>query len=136
MAERGFTSAQLAAVNAPDGPLGIIAGPGTGKTTVLAGRVAHLVRVRGADPASVLVVTFTADAARALRRQIAHELGAAAGDLAIHTLHAFGRKVITTWGSQLGFDARPTVLAPDEARALLGSVAGDQGWDLERLPAG
>jgi DNA helicase-2/ATP-dependent DNA helicase PcrA len=133
-AERGFTPAQLAAVTAADGPLGIIAGPGTGKTTVLAGRVAHLVRARGADPASVLVVTFTADAARALRSQVGHELGSAASDLAIHTLHAFGRKVVTTWSSQFGFDSYPTVLPADEGRALLASVAGDQGWDLTAFP--
>ncbi|HEY1294497.1 MAG TPA: UvrD-helicase domain-containing protein [Chloroflexota bacterium] len=51
-AERGLTSAQLAAVTAAAGPLSVVAGPGTGKTTVLAGRVAYLVRTRGVDPAS------------------------------------------------------------------------------------
>jgi len=132
--EEGFTSAQLAAITAGDGPLSIIAGPGTGKTTVLAGRLAHLVHERGADPASILVVTFTTDAARALRRQVAQRLGNAASDLAVHTLHAFGRKVITTWAGQLGFGARPTVLAHDEARALLAAVAADQGWDLATFP--
>jgi DNA helicase-2/ATP-dependent DNA helicase PcrA len=134
VAERGFTPAQLAAVTAEDGPLCITAGPGTGKTTVLAGRVAHLVRARGADPASILIVTFTTDAARALRRQVAGELDAVAGDLAIHTLHAFGRKVITTWAGQLGFDDRPLVLPQDEARSLLAAVAGDWGWDLAAFP--
>ncbi len=131
-----FQSAQQAAVAAPDGPLAVIAGPGTGKTTVLAGRLAHLVSERGVDPATILVVTFTTDAARGLRRQVAEQLGAAAGDVAIHTLHAFGRKVITTWAGQLGFDQRPTVLAHDEARALLAAVAADQGWDLSAFPPG
>jgi DNA helicase-2/ATP-dependent DNA helicase PcrA len=134
VADSGFTPAQLAAVTAGDGPLGIIAGPGTGKTTVLAGRLAHLVRERGADPASILVVTFTTDAARALRQQVAQKLDALAGDLLISTFHAFGRKVITTWAGQLGFGERPTVLPQDEARALLASVAGDQGWDLDAFP--
>jgi len=129
-----FSANQLAAITAADGPLSIIAGPGTGKTTVLAGRIAHLVRERGADPASILVVTFTTDAARALRRQVGQELGAAAGELAIHTLHAFGRKVITTWSAQLGFTQRPTVLPPDEARALLATVASNEGWDLAAFP--
>src|SRR3712207_8537529 len=61
---------------------------------------------RGADPASILVVTFTTDAARALRQQVGQELDALAGDLPISTLHAFGRKVIATWAGQLGFGER------------------------------
>jgi DNA helicase II / ATP-dependent DNA helicase PcrA len=130
----GFIPAQQAAVEARDGPLGIIAGPGTGKTSVLAGRLAHLVGVRGADPASVLAVTYTTDAARGLRQQVGRQLGAVAGDLAIHTLHAFGRKVITTWAHQLGFRDRPRVLPPDEARAQLAAVATGRGWDLGAFP--
>jgi len=136
VAESNFTTAQLAAITAGDGPLGIIAGPGTGKTTVLAARLAYLVRERGADPASILVVTFTTDAARALRQQVAEQLDTLASDLAISTLHAFGRKVITTWASQLGFGERPTVLPQDDARGLLARVAGDQGWDLAAFPLG
>ena len=113
MADDGFTPAQLAAITAGDGPLAIIAGPGTGKTTVLAGRLAHLVRERGANPASILIVTFTTDAARALRQQVARQLDALAGDLAISTLHAFGRKVITIWAGQLGVADRSAVLPQD-----------------------
>jgi len=56
----GFTPAQQTAITAGDGPLGIIAGPGCGKTTALAARIAHLVRERGADPSSILMVTFSA----------------------------------------------------------------------------
>jgi DNA helicase-2/ATP-dependent DNA helicase PcrA len=136
MPEGAFTAAQQAAITASDGPLGIIAGPGTGKTTVLAGRLAHLVRERGADPASILVVTFTADAARSLRHQVARHLDELAGDFAISTLHAFGRKVITTWAGHLGFGDRPAVLPGDEARAVLAGVARDQGWDLDAFPLG
>src|SRR5260370_28950400 len=66
----GFTPSQQAAITAGDGPLGIIAGPGCGKTTALAARIAHLVRERGADPASILVAIPTALAARGLRHEV------------------------------------------------------------------
>ena len=127
--EGTFTPAQLEAITADNGPLGIIAGPGCGKTTVLAGRIAFLIRERGFDPSSILAVSFTTEAARALRVQVGQQLGAVASDVSIHTLHALGRRVIDTWASRLGFDDRPTVLHHDEGRALLDATATDLGWD-------
>ena len=127
--EGTFTPAQLEAITADNGPLGIIAGPGCGKTTVLAARVAFLIRERGFDPSSILAVSFTTEAAHALRAQVGRQLGAAASDVSIHTLHALGRRVIDTWASRLGFDDRPTVLHHDEGRALLDATATDLGWD-------
>src|SRR5919201_800339 len=127
--EDGFTAAQLEAITAADGPLGIIAGPGCGKTTVLAGRIAFLIRERGFDPSTILAVSFTTEAARALRAQLGQQVGAAAADVAIHTLHALGRRVIDTWAGRLGFDERPSVLHRDEGRALLSATAADLGWD-------
>ena len=59
----GFTPAQREAVLADDGPLAILAGPGSGKTTVLAGRIAYLVRGRSVPPTSILALTFTTAAA-------------------------------------------------------------------------
>ena len=129
MTEGTFTPAQFEAITAADGPLGIIAGPGCGKTTVLAGRIAFLIRERGFDPSSILAVSFTTEAARALRVQVGHKLGAIANDVSIHTLHALGRRVIDTWAGRLGYDDRPTVLHQDEGRALLGTTAAELGWD-------
>jgi DNA helicase II / ATP-dependent DNA helicase PcrA len=129
----GFTPAQQAAITAGDGPLGIIAGPGCGKSTTLAARIAHLVRVGGADPSSILVVTFTAEAARRLRHEVGRQLNTPATDLAIHTLHAFGRKVIDTWPGKFGFDHSPAVVQRDEARELLARAASLLGWDLSSV---
>jgi len=127
--ESSFTAAQMEAITADDGPLGIIAGPGCGKTTVLAGRIAFLIRERGLDPSSILAVSFTTDAARALRAQVGQKLGSVASDVSIHTLHALGRRVIDTWAPRLGFDDRPAVLHHDQGRALLGATATALGWD-------
>jgi len=129
----GFTPSQQAAITAGDGPLGIIAGPGCGKTTALAARIAHLVRERGADPSSILVVTFTAEAARRLRHEVGRQLDTRAADLAIHTLHAFGRKVVDTWPGKFGFPTSPTVVHRDEAHELLTRAATQLGWDLSSV---
>jgi DNA helicase-2/ATP-dependent DNA helicase PcrA len=130
----GFTPAQQQAIEAGDGPVAIIAGPGCGKSTVLAARIAHLVRDRGADPSSILAVTFTAEAARRLRHEVGRQLDTPATDVAIQTLHAFGRKVIDTWPSKFGFpDGTPAVVHRDEAHDLLARAATDLGWDLSNV---
>jgi DNA helicase II / ATP-dependent DNA helicase PcrA len=132
----GFTAAQRQAIGAGDGPVAIMAGAGCGKTTVLAARIAHLVRDRGADPSSILAVTFTAEAARRLRSEVGRQLDGPAADVSIHTLHALGRKVIDTWPATFGLpDGSPTVLPRDEARALLELAARELGWDLSSVPA-
>jgi superfamily I DNA/RNA helicase len=123
-------------MSAEDGPMAVVAGPGTGKTTALAGRITHLVQQRGAEPASILALSFTTEAARRLRRELARQLGDRAQDVAILTLHALGRKVIDTWPGQLGYDDRPTVLHQAEAAALLASAAAHLGWDPATFPLG
>jgi DNA helicase II / ATP-dependent DNA helicase PcrA len=131
-----FSPAQLNAITAADGPLAIVAGPGCGKTTLLAARIAYLINERGLDPSSILVVSFTTEAARRLRREAARQLGERAGDVAILTLHALGRRVIDTWAGQLGYEDRPSVLHHEEARALLASAASGLGWDVAAVLMG
>src|SRR3954447_3943062 len=98
-----FSAAQLEAINAGDGPLILAAGAGCGKTTTLAGRIAFLIRERGVDPAAVLMLSFTTEAARRLRNEVVDTLGERAADVSILTLHALGRRVIDTWSVRLGY---------------------------------
>ena len=115
--------------------MAVVAGPGTGKTTALAGRITHLVQQRGADPASILALSFTTEAARRLKREVARQLGERTEDVAVMTLHALGRKVIDTWAGRLGYDDRPAVLSLHEARELLASTAAARGWSAEAVSA-
>src|SRR5712692_8839882 len=103
------------------------------KTTVLAARIAHLVRERRADPASILAVTFTAEAAHRLRHEVGRQLDGPATEMSIHTLHAFGRKVIDTWPGRFGLEHSPTVVHHDEARDLLTRASTQLGWDLSSI---
>ena len=136
MTAASFSPAQLRAVTAGDGPVALVAGPGCGKTTTIAARVAFLINDRGIDPSGTLVVSFTTEAARRLRREVARLLGDRANDVAIMTLHALGRRVIDTWCVRLGYEDRPAVLHHQEARALLASTAESLGWELSAVPVG
>nr|WTB36285.1 ATP-dependent helicase [Streptomyces sp. NBC_00830] len=80
-------AAQQAVVDHPGGPLLVLAGPGTGKTTTLVEAVAARV-ARGGDPARILVLTFSRKAAVELRDRMAARLGAARGPQAT-TFHSF-----------------------------------------------
>ncbi len=57
------TNAQREAVTAPDGPILVIAGPGSGKTRVICARIAHLARTGRSEPARIAALTFTRKAA-------------------------------------------------------------------------
>ena len=130
-----LSPAQRRAVLAPDGPLLVVAGPGSGKTTVLAARVAYLVAARGVPPTSVLALTFASKAARELRLRLANILGAGGRSVDCATFHAFGLRVVRGWSEALGWGAGPPVVYGDrETRAALLEVATGLGVDLDRWP--
>lgn len=130
-----LSPAQRQAVLAGDGPLLIVAGPGSGKTTVLAARIAYLVAARGVPPTSVLAIAFSTRATRELRARLGGLLGAAARRVEVTTFHAFGLRVVRQWSETLGWGPGPVaVYADDEARRLLKQVAGEVGIDFERWP--
>ena len=85
---KGLDEEQLAAVNSEEKQLLIVAGPGSGKTTVLTRRIAHLISDKNLKPENCLAITFTRRAAQEMRTRLAKLLGERAKDLAIHTFHS------------------------------------------------
>ena len=85
---------QRAAVDATEGVVMVLAGPGTGKTELLAMRVANIVRQSQMDPWNILCLTFTESGVAALRRRLIQIMGAAAYQVRVHTFHSFCHRVI------------------------------------------
>jgi superfamily I DNA/RNA helicase/DNA polymerase III epsilon subunit-like protein len=81
------TSAQRRAIEAPLGPVLVVAGPGSGKTFCLVGRVAYLVTQLGIEPSRICAVTFTNKAAEELAGRLERRLGERAGEVVRGTLH-------------------------------------------------
>ncbi|MCC7368807.1 MAG: UvrD-helicase domain-containing protein [Chloroflexi bacterium] len=127
---------QRRAVLAPDGPLVIVAGPGSGKTTVLAARIAYLILARGVPPTSLLALTFATKAARELRERLVGLLGEQGRRVDVATFHAFGLRIVREWSEELGLGPGPVaVYGADEARVLVRAAAQRCGVDLAERSA-
>ncbi len=98
----GLNSAQLDAVKHPAGPMLIVAGPGSGKTRVIAHRIAWLVREQGVQPWQILAVTFTKKAARELRDRVAGLIGGEIEGMSLGTFHSTCARMLRIDGVSIG----------------------------------
>lgn len=100
---------QKEAVDTIDGPLMVVAGPGTGKTELLSMRAANILRETDTLPSNILCLTFTESGAAAMRRRLSEIIGPDAYKVAIHTFHSFGSEIINQNGEYFyhGADFRP-----------------------------
>ena len=123
---------QARAVTTTDGPLLILAGAGSGKTRVLAHRVAYLVGVRGIPPWQILAVTFTNRAAGELRERIIALIGDKAGrDVQAGTFHALCARVLRRDGEAIGIGRNFVVYDTDDQGALMKRILNDEGVEAK-----
>ncbi|HZO82717.1 MAG TPA: UvrD-helicase domain-containing protein [Candidatus Binataceae bacterium] len=114
--------AQRDAVLAPDGPILILAGAGSGKTRVLTHRIAYLIAEGRAAPAHTLAVTFTNKAAAEMRERIAALLGGAAGWPWVSTFHSACARILRHEAGALGYRPNFSILDEGDAMAVLRRV--------------
>ncbi|HVY10701.1 MAG TPA: ATP-dependent DNA helicase [Mycobacteriales bacterium] len=133
-------ASQQAVVDHDNGPLLVLAGPGTGKTTTLVEAVVERVR-QGASPDEVLVLTFSRKAAEELRTRIAARLGRTVVEPSASTFHSFCYSLLRSYGVAPG-ERLPRLLSGGErelrVRDLLAGHAAGEGetrWPAELRPA-
>ena len=115
----GLNAAQREAVEVIEGPLLILAGPGSGKTRVIAHRVAYLIKVWGIGPYHILAVTFTNKAAREMKERLYQLLGSSVDDLTLGTFHAICARILRRDGGHIGVDPRFVIYDDDDELALV-----------------
>ncbi len=100
----GLNERQREAVESIDGPLLIVAGPGSGKTRLITYRIAYLLRVVGLPPSRVAAVTFTNKAAREMKERIQTVAPYGSERLTVGTFHAFCAQMLRRDGEAVGLD--------------------------------
>jgi len=110
----GLNPAQEQAVMHKNGPLLIIAGAGTGKTTVITRRIAYLIEQKVAKPSEILALTFTEKAASEMEERVDTLVPYGFTDMWISTFHAFGDRLLRDFSIDLGLPANFKVLTATE----------------------
>lgn len=109
---RELNKEQLAAVEAIEGPVLVIAGPGTGKTELLSSRVANILKTTDTKPQNILCLTFTNKAAVNMKSRIIEQVGAGGAKVAASTFHSFAAEIMNLYPDYFWNSARLSV-APD-----------------------
>ncbi|MBN8741381.1 MAG: ATP-dependent DNA helicase Rep [Lysobacterales bacterium 69-70] len=131
--------AQRAAVDYCDGPLLVLAGAGSGKTSVITQKIAHLVSRRNLPAAKIAAITFTNKAAREMRERVGKLVsGAAAEALTVCTFHAMGLKFLQIEHAKLGLKRGFSILDADDGESIIKDLLpkglkSDQLWALRNL---
>ena len=120
---------QKNAAHASNGPLLVEAGPGTGKTHTLVGRVVHLISERGVNPNEILVLTFSNKAAEEMRQRVAEVFPDQASQIWMGTFHSFGLELLRKYGYAIGLSDSPKLLDPVAALFLMEQLVPDLNLD-------
>lgn len=121
--------AQRQAVETIDGPLLIVAGPGSGKTRVITHRVAYLIKVCGVSPRHIMAVTFTNKAAREMSERLEKLLGQTAEALTLGTFHAICARILRQEGKAIGLDSRFVIYDEEDQLSLMKQSLQDLDLD-------
>ena len=120
---------QLVAVRHTEGPSLVVAGAGSGKTTVLTAKIAWLLS-SGVAPWNILALTFTNKAAREMRTRIEQMVGTVeAASLWMGTFHSIFSRILRQEAHVFGFDSNYTIYQPDDTRSLLKNIVKARSLD-------
>jgi DNA helicase-2/ATP-dependent DNA helicase PcrA len=130
----GLNAPQKEAVQTIEGPVLIVAGPGSGKTRVIAHRVAYLITVCGISPYRILAVTFTNKAAREMRERVYHLLGRTVEGLTLGTFHATCARILRMEAEHAGISKDFLIYDESDQVSLLKRAIEQIGLDPKQYP--
>ncbi|GIM47330.1 DNA helicase [Collibacillus ludicampi] len=130
---KGLNPQQKEAVETTEGPLLIIAGAGSGKTSVLTRRIAYLIGVRQVQPWNILAITFTNKAAKEMNERVEKIVGIRARDLWMSTFHSMCVKILRREAEHIGYESNFTILDSDEQLSCIKQAMLDMNYDIKKF---
>ncbi|MGZ8735501.1 MAG: DNA helicase PcrA [Acidimicrobiia bacterium] len=131
----GLNPVQREAASAPDGPILVVAGAGSGKTSVLTHRVAYLVGERNLSPFQILAITFTNKAAGEMKERVETLVGPVARRMWVSTFHSACARILRRDIERLGYRSSFSIYDQADAVRLTDYVRRDLDLDPKRFPA-
>lgn len=126
---------QQQAVFCTEGPLLILAGAGSGKTTVLVNRIAYILQSELCKPWQILAITFTNKAAGELKERICNAVPEGGSDIWAATFHSTCARILRRYGDRIGFTSHFTVYGTDDQKKLVKDILKQLNYDEKMLPA-
>jgi DNA helicase-2/ATP-dependent DNA helicase PcrA len=136
---QGLNAEQIQAVQHNEGPLLILAGAGSGKTTVLVARTGRMIADGIARPEEICVLTFTNKSARELKHRVALKIGDRAKGLWAGTFHSFGLRLLRTYHKEANLPSQFGVIDQSDSQSILKElfrdikITGKDKFDLEEV---
>lgn len=125
---------QQQAVFCTEGPLLILAGAGSGKTTVLVNRIAYILKSERCKPWQILAITFTNKAAGELKERICNAVPEGGSDIWAATFHSTCARILRRYGDRIGFTSHFTVYGTDDQKKLVKDILKQLNYDEKMLP--
>ncbi len=130
-----LNESQRQAVEQTEGPVMIIAGAGSGKTRVIVYRIAHLIK-KGAEPFSIMALTFTNKAAREMRERITELSGPEAKNLWMGTFHSLFARILRSEADKLHYPRNFTIYDTEDSKSVIRAIVKEFNLDDKQYTAG
>ncbi|MCP5405095.1 MAG: UvrD-helicase domain-containing protein [Pseudomonadaceae bacterium] len=131
----GLNPPQAEAVQTTEGPLLVLAGAGTGKTSVLTRRIAYLLLSHSAMPHQILAVTFTNKAAKEMAERTEKLVGGPVSGMWLGTFHRLGNRFLRQHAEAAGLRTDFVILDTDDQQRLIAELIKDLNLDSQQFPA-
>ena len=123
---------QKEAVETLSGPVMVVAGPGTGKTQVLALRIANILKKTDIKADGILCLTFTNSAVETMQERLVRYIGEAGKEVNVSTFHSFGLRIIEKYFKVLGLANVPTLLEGTDLVSFFDEILENNEWKYLR----
>ncbi|TAK31172.1 MAG: ATP-dependent DNA helicase [Saprospiraceae bacterium] len=123
--------AQQQAVTATEGPVLVVAGPGSGKTRVLTYRIAHLIE-KGVAPWNIMALTFTNKAAKEMQARIEKVVGPRANRVWAGTFHSIFARILRVEAQHIGYPSNFTIYDTEDTKSVIGTIINEMNLNKEQ----